>query len=122
MSISWPSKPKQREDEGSRPYAILQAPSILGLKPNGVEKLGEALLGHGLGSRLKARHAGVVHAPAYEFERDPSTLTLNAEAIANYTPRLADEVEAILKAGEFPVILGGDCSIVLGATPGTSSE
>jgi arginase len=33
-----------------------------------------------------------------------------------WTPRLADHVEAVLDAGEFPIILGGDCSIVLGAT------
>jgi arginase len=41
-------------------------------------------------------------------------LTLNADAIAAWTPRLADRVESVIEGGEFPVILGGDCSIVLG--------
>src|SRR5690606_34883729 len=34
--------------------------------------------------------------------------------IADWTPRLADAVEAVLHADEFPLVLGGDCSILLG--------
>lgn len=30
-------------------------------------------------------------------------------------PELADAVEAMLGRGEFPIILGGDCTIVLGS-------
>ena len=40
-----------------RSYAIVEAPSILGLKPTGVEQLPEALLRHGLARRLQARSA-----------------------------------------------------------------
>ena len=39
-------------------YAIIEAPSVLGLKPTGVESLPEALLRHGLAERLGARRAG----------------------------------------------------------------
>jgi len=39
---------------------------------------------------------------------------LNPRGIAAYTPKLADAVGEVLDAGEFPVVLGGDCSIVLG--------
>jgi arginase len=39
----------------------------------------------------------------------------NATGLALYTPRLADRVGSLLKAGKFPLILGGDCSILLGA-------
>ena len=46
---------------------------------------------------------------------DPETRTLNAKAIAAWSPKLADAVEAVLDAGEFPVVLGGDCTIVLGS-------
>ena len=98
----------------SRPYAIVEAPSILGLKPTGVEQLPEALLGHGLARRLHARVAGALPTPLYSADRDPDTGTLNARAIANWTRQLADVVEAAMDRGEFPVILGGDCSIVLG--------
>ena len=38
-----------------RSYAIVEAPSVLGLKPTGVEQLPEALLRQGLAQRLQAR-------------------------------------------------------------------
>jgi arginase len=38
----------------------------------------------------------------------------HAEAIADYSRRLADRLERHVRAGEFPVVLGGDCSIALG--------
>jgi arginase len=97
-----------------RRYAILEAPSILGLKPSGVEMLPQVLLGHGLATRLDARRAGVVPTMEYDPTIDPKTGTLNALAIATWSPRLADAVERILERGEFPIVLGGDCSIVLG--------
>ncbi len=99
-----------------RRYAILEAPSILGLKPTGVERLPDALLGCGLAERLGARKAGRVDPPAYQATRDPQTRTLNAAAMAAWSPRLADAVEAVLHRGEFPLVLGGDCSILLGTT------
>lgn len=102
--------------ELSRRYAIIEAPSILGLKPTGVDRLPEQLLDFGLTERIRARRAGRVSTPEYRFERDPRTLTLNAQAIADWSPKLADAVERVLDAGEFPVILGGDCSILLGPT------
>ena len=95
-------------------YAVIEAPSILGLKPTGVEGLASQMLRDGFAERLHARHAGRVDALPYGPDRDPLTKTLNAQAIAAWTPRLADSVEAVLVRGEFPVILGGDCSILLG--------
>jgi hypothetical protein len=99
-----------------RRYAIIEAPSVLGLKPTGVDGLPARLLELGLAERIGARRAGRVPAPPYSSERDAETGTLNAHAIAAWTPRLADAVEAVLDAGEFPLVLGGDCSIVLGRT------
>ncbi|KGM32955.1 hypothetical protein, partial [Inquilinus limosus] len=54
-------------------YAIVEAPSVLGLFPKGVERLPEALLGAGLADRLGARRAGRVEPPAYDPRRDPAT-------------------------------------------------
>ncbi len=96
-------------------FAVLEAPSILGLRPTGVECLPEALLQAGLLERLRARHAGrVVPETPYDAARDPATLTLNANGIASYSLALADAVGGVLDRGEFPVVLGGDCSILLG--------
>jgi arginase len=98
-----------------RPYAIVEAPSILGLKPTGVDRLPECLLANGLARRLHARNAGRVVPPPYNAERDAETQTLNAHAIAEWSPALADAVERVLDRDEFPLILGGDCSILLGS-------
>ena len=98
----------------SRRFAIVEAPSVLGLRPTGVEKLPGSLLRHGLAGRIQARSAGRVDTPPYSPERHPETLTLNSDAIAAWTPRLADRVQSVIDRGEFPVVLGGDCSIVLG--------
>lgn len=98
-----------------RRYAILEAPSTLGLAGDGVEKLPDRLLELGLAEHLKARRAGRLAVPAKKAEVDATSMVLNAEAISSWTPQLADAVEAILAAGEFPLILGGDCTIVLGS-------
>src|SRR5688572_24217411 len=99
----------------ARRTAILEAPSILGLRPTGVERLPEALLANGLAERTHSRHAGrIVPDAAYSSWRDPQTLTLNARSIANYSLKLADAVGELLDSKEFPIVLGGDCSIVLG--------
>jgi arginase len=98
----------------TRQYAIVEAPSVLGLRPTGVERLPEALLRAGLDVQLRARRAGRVEPPPYDERRDPETLMLNPQGIADYTPKLADAIGEVLEAGDFPVVLGGDCSIVLG--------
>jgi arginase len=99
----------------ARRSAILEAPSILGLKPTGVERLPEALLGNGLAERTRARRAGRVEPDApYSAWRDPQTQTLNARGIASYSLKLAEAVGTLLDSKEFPVVLGGDCSILLG--------
>ncbi len=96
-------------------YAIIEAPSGLGLLAPGVEKLPKALLDYGLAERIDARRAGEIETPSYSGKRDPETLTLNAPEIAAFAPKLADAVESVLEGDEFPLILGGDCSILLGS-------
>jgi len=77
----------------------------------------QPLLQHGLADELHARHAGRVEPKtAYNTERDPATLTLNARAIAEYSVQLADTVAEVVGRGEFPILLGGDCSILLGSS------
>jgi arginase len=96
-------------------YAILEAPSTLGLASEGVERLPDRLLELGFADRIKARHAGRLAVPPKRPTPDPETATLNAAAIATWSPQLADAVETLLDAGEFPVVLGGDCTILLGS-------
>jgi arginase len=95
-------------------YAIIEAPSPLGLWPSGVERTPEVLLQMGLALALDARHEGRIEPPEYNPVRDPATHLLNPHGLAEYSPRLADAVGAVIDKGEFPVVLGGDCSILLG--------
>jgi arginase len=99
----------------SRPYAVLQAPSTLGLEAAGVEGLGDRLLELGLARDIHARFAGRLSVPPRQAESDPNTGVLNAGSIAAWSPKLADAVGVVFDAGEFPVVLGGDCTIVLGS-------
>jgi arginase len=95
--------------------AILEAPSVLGLTPSGVQGLPGALLAAGLARRLEARHAGRVEPRTpYSADIDSGTRMLNPHAIAEYSRDLADALGDVLDRGEFPVVLGGDCSILLG--------
>jgi arginase len=99
----------------ARHYAVLEAPSIFGLRSSGVDRLPDVLLKHGLADRLQARRAGRVTPTLPRSPvRDPEANTLNARGIAQYAHQLADAVGPLLDRGEFPVVLGGDCTIVLG--------
>jgi arginase len=98
-------------------FAIIDAPSVLGLKPTGVDRLPDALHRHGLVERLGARVAASLAPPPYDAAR-PDTGTLNAPGIARFSITLADAVGEVLAAGERPLVLGGDCSILLGSLLG----
>jgi len=97
-----------------RTYAVIEAPSVLGLFPRGVERLPDALLDAGLADALDARRAGRVEPPPYESRRDPATGLLNPTGLRDYAHRLADTCGEVLDGGEVPIVLGGDCSILLG--------
>jgi arginase len=95
-------------------YAIIEAPSVLGLFPRGVERLPDALLDAGLAGALDARRAGRVVPPAYDARRDAATGLLNPTGLRDYAHQLCDATGDVLDGGEVPVVLGGDCSILLG--------
>jgi hypothetical protein len=79
-----------------RNIVVLDAPSNLGLRPPapgtvpGCHKLAGALREQRIVQRLHALEGGVVVPP--------------------------DRVERHVRAGDFPVVLGGDCSVQLGAS------
>jgi arginase len=100
-------------------YSIIDAPSILGLRPTGVEGLPEALKKAGLMDKLNAIYAGCVQPLLpYNPKRDPSTHIMNAEAIKVFSIQLAQVANTEITKKSFPIILGGDCSILIGALLG----
>lgn len=97
-------------------YTIVEAPSHLGLRAEGVEALPEALLTAGLAERLDARRGDRLAAPAFDPRIDPETRMLNPGGLRDYARALAHAVGVALGDGTFPIVLGGDCSILLGNT------
>lgn len=95
-------------------YVIIEAPSVLGLFPAGVERLPEALLDAGLVDAVDAHHAGRVVPPPYDSKRYDSTGLLNPTGLRDYALQLADATGNVVDGGGFPIVLGGDCSILLG--------
>jgi arginase len=97
-----------------RDLVLLEAPSTLGLRSSGVERLPEVLLGEGLAHRLPAKRVGRLLPEHRSGTVDMRTGVLNGPEIVDFAHRLADAIGPLLDARNFPVILGGDCSIVLG--------
>lgn len=96
---------------------IISAPSILGLKPTGVEELPESLLNSGLSKRIKSAHP-VVHLPTlnvfYTDKRDEASKCLNPQLIRFFSLLLGKAVTRSADRNRFPFVLGGDCSILIG--------
>ncbi|MET8585260.1 arginase family protein [Streptomyces collinus] len=106
-----------------RNIVIIDAPSNLGLRPPapgtvpGCHKLAGALRENGIVRRLGAVEGGVVVPPRYDRgDWQEGDGVFNAAAIATYTVRLADRVERHVSTGDLTLVLGGDCSIQLGAS------
>jgi len=93
---------------------VIEVPSPLGLRPSGLEDAPDALRRAGLHERLGSPDAVRIDVPPYDDVRDPETGILNPQGIAAVARDVASAVDATLDAGRFPVLLGGDCSIVLG--------
>jgi arginase len=100
---------------------LIEAPSNLGLRPPAVGKepgtrlAPEALRAAGLHQLLAARSELRVAPPRYDPDDARTTNIRNMQNISVYSRMLATEIGASLQAAGFPLVIGGDCSILLGA-------
>lgn len=101
--------------------ALLAAPTNLGLRPPaataspGCIKAPYALRNAGLYERLAAVDAGVVLAGRYLDDYVPGAGRLrNEDAILVHSDRLSRRTAELLDAGHAPLVIGGDCSLLLG--------
>lgn len=108
-----------------RPIAILGAPSAIGLRlydDGGVRRLDlapDALRQRGLVTRLGAEDLGNVLPPnRYQDRERPVGRPRNEGDVETFSRALAASISSASKAGRFVLLLGGDCSIVLGALLG----
>jgi arginase len=95
-------------------YQIIEAPSVLGLWPSGVQDAPRVLLEMGLGAGLGIEKTIRLEAPQYDPCRDPQSRLLNPAGLLSYSRLLAREVWNAVEDGATPIVLGGDCSILLG--------
>ena len=108
---------------GSMPISLILAPSNLGLRPeNGKEpgtwRAPHVLFDAGLPAALGAVETLRLERPAYHFDAEPGTRLRNGNTIRAFSLELADKVRGVLAANRFPVIAGGDCSVLLGGLYG----
>ncbi len=107
-----------------RTIAMIGAPSSIGIRPydNGLTRRLDLAPGTlrdlGLVSRLGARDLGdVFPAPYQDFTRTPGRVRNEAQ-VRDYSMAIATRVAAAIGAGAFTLVVGGDCSIVLGTILG----
>ena len=104
-----------------RELALIEAPSNLGLAPPapgkepGARRMARVLRELGIRTALGALDGGEVVPPAYNANRDAATGIRNVREIADYSVTLAGAIGEQLDSGRFPVVIGGDCSILLGS-------
>jgi arginase len=104
--------------------AILGVPSSIGARNTGTEKAPGALRRAGLLDRLKAaghevKDWGDQEEAPYIPDEEPSHKKIqNLEGVVRVARRLADRVEAALREGATPLVLGGDCTAALGSVAG----
>ena len=107
-----------------RSIAIVGAPSSIGIRPydsgepRHLDRAPGVLRELGLVRRLGASDLGDVIPPTYrDYVRPPGGVRNEAE-VAAYCRTLGERMEAATSDGRFAVVLGGDCSIVLGCLLG----
>jgi arginase family enzyme len=95
--------------------ALLDVPLDCSGAGRGEEHAPDALRAAGLLERLGARDAGTVQAARIrDTRRDPATGVIAAAEVRGASVAIAASVRALLDAGERPLLLGGDCALLLG--------
>src|SRR6266536_5634197 len=108
----------------NRPIAVVGAPSNIGIRPyeDGIarhlDRAPGVLRERGLIRRLGAVDLGDVVPPPYCDYVRPSNRARNQEQVIAYSRSMTARVAAATRDGRFGLVLGGDCSVVLGCLLG----
>jgi len=99
---------------GMARFAIIDAPLDCSGTGRGEERAPAALRAAGLVERLRARDAGEADARVRDTRRDPDTGVVGAAEVRRAATAIASRVSEVWGAGERPLVLGGDCTLLLG--------
>jgi arginase len=106
------------------PVEMICVPWSLGLRPDaagaepGTWSAPRALREAGLSRRLAAVVVTELPRPSYQVEAQPGTRVRNGVALREHSLLLAQAVSDAIAAGRLPVVIGGDCSVLLGCLGG----
>src|SRR5687768_9575927 len=107
---------------------LIEAPSNLGLKEPapgiepGVKFLPAALGKAGFSTSIGAREKLHVEPPSYSMHLDKASKIRNADAIAGYSRKLASAIREVIEKNKIPLVIGGDCSVMIGAALALKQE
>lgn len=107
-----------------RRNTLICAPSNLGLRPEtdgvepGVWEAPAVLLSEGLEKAVEATRIQWLPRPVYRFDAEEGSRIRNGGAIRDYSTKIGESVRVCLDRAEFPIVVGGDCSILLGCLVG----
>jgi arginase len=102
-------------------FILIEAPSNLGLKAlsdgaePGVKFFASVMERQGFAKLLGVTEKISVSPPAYSTEVDEESKVRNADKIVDYTKRLANVLGPHLGNKNTSIVIGGDCSILIGA-------
>ena len=109
----------------NRRVAIVGAPSSIGIRPydtgeaRQLDRAPGVLRQLGIVERLGAIDLGDVTPPAYRDYARPPGRARNEQEVLGFSRSLGDRIAMAPSEERFVVLVGGDCSIVLGALLGT---
>ena len=106
----------------ARTFGLLGVPSSAGARTPGQEKGPAALRAAGLlelldATGLEVRDHGDL--PLFRWRPDPTTRTpQNLAAVVSVASEVAGSIEGVVRDGEIPLVVGGDCTITVGVIAG----
>jgi arginase family enzyme len=99
-------------------WAVVDTPIDSSGTGRGEERAPAALRAAGLVERLAARDAGKVEAAIRDPRRDPKTGVVGAADVRRASIEIAYRVRELVGSGERPLLIGGDCTLLLGVFQG----
>jgi arginase len=103
---------------------LVLAPSNLGLRPeeNGAEpgtwRAPQVLMAAGLKRRVAAEEVVQLPRPLYDTRAQAGTRIRNGQTLRRFSLDIAGAVCDVMERGAFPLVVGGDCSVLLGSLYG----